>query len=280
MSKRFQQYPKLTTFSIMICTMITGCASQSSSTKKDPDLIAAKEQITRIEEKIIELETRFGALNEKFNLLNSDRPEAVKAESKIETTRVQPPAAKNAVIPHPAKEHSRFADSFHHDEATDRYREAKILFETHKYADAILEFSEFIKNNPRHVLASNAQYHIGICYLQQKEYKIAEEELTRVLIDHPNSNAVPDALASLVTVSDALGKSNKTAYYREKLESFFPNSPQAHALPKSNAPVKVDSAEPEKSAIEKPAMPTPPTAPITEMNSADTHGEKPSVVKP
>jgi TolA-binding protein len=280
MSKRFQQYPKLTTFSLMICTMITGCASQSSSTKKDLDLIAAKEQITRIEEKIIELETRFGALNEKFNLLNSDRPESAKAESKIDVVRVQAPAAKNAAIPHPTKEQTHFADSFHHDEATDRYREAKILFETRKFADAILEFSEFIKNNPRHVLASNAQYQIGICYLQQKEYKIAEEELTRVLIDHPNSNAVPDALAALITVSDALGKSSKTAYYREKLESFFPNSPQAHSVPKSTEASKPVAAESEKSDVEKPALPTPPTAPITEMNSAETNGEKPSVVKP
>ena len=32
--------------------------------------------------------------------------------------------------------------------ATDRFREAKILFDSKKYSDAVLEFSDFVKNEP------------------------------------------------------------------------------------------------------------------------------------
>jgi TolA-binding protein len=256
--------------------MITGCASQSSSMKKDPELIAAKEQISKLEEKIIELETRFGALNEKFNLLNSDKPDASPA-TKTETVKVQPvAAAKNATIPAPATEHGKFADSFHHNEATDRYREAKILFETQKYSDAILEFGEFLKNHPRHALASNAQLHIGLSYFHQKEYKIAEEELTRVLIDHPHSNAIPDTLAALMKTSSELGNPARVAYFREKLNAFFANSPQSQVtIPEQSE--KPSSSE--SKSVEKPSTPQPPTAPVPEMNSADLNGQQPSVVK-
>jgi TolA-binding protein len=279
MSKRIQQYPKLASFSLLICTMITGCASQTSTTKKDSELAAAtKEQLSKIEEKLIDLETRFGALNEKFNLLNSEKPVEVKTETKVEAVKVHAPVAvKNALIAQPVKGHGKFADSFHHDEATDRYREAKILFDTHKYSDAILEFSDFIKNNPRHVLACNAQYHIGLSYLNQKEFKIAEEELTRVLVNHPHSNVVPDTLVALATVSAALGKTAKVSYFREKMNSHFANSPQGKALPEEHEPKEAV----EKTPVEKPQVdtPQPPTAPVPEFKSSETHGEEPSVVK-
>ena len=288
MSRRFRQYPKLASFSFMVCTMITGCASQSSSAKKDPELIATKEQLSKLEEKIIEIETRMGALNEKFNLLHSDRPESA-GDPKLETVKVQPVAAtKNATIPAPAVAHNKFADSFHQNEATDRYREAKILFETAKYSDAILEFGEFLKNHPRHPLASNAQLHIGLSYLQQKEYKIAEEELTRVLLDHPYSNAIPDTLGSLLKAAEAQGNASRVAYFREKLGNFFANAPQSQGSPSVDSVKhestphdsgKHESQKPSGHSTEKPVAPQPPTAPVPEMNSADLHGQQPSVVK-
>ena len=297
--------------SLLVCTMLTACASKSSDTKKDPELIAATEHIAKLEDKIIELETRLTALNDKINLEDGEKP--AKAETPITslpTEKVQPAAAaKNATIPKPvaiAKPHpkpqSKFAESFQQDEATDRYREAKILFESNKPADAILEFSDFVKDNPRHALASNAQYFIGMGYLQQKEYKLAEEELSRVLVNYPHSNAIPDALLALVKVSALLQKSSRVLYFKEKLNSHFANSPQAKMLASANfnssavekaseekTPIEKTSAKPEEKTeekavekapamIEKPRPPAPPTAP-TEMNTSDTNGVEPSVVK-
>jgi len=284
MSKRFQQYPKLISYSLFIGTLGTGCASVSKPAAKAPEKEAsAQEYILKLEEKVMDLETRLNALNEKFNLINGEQPSS-KADAEIEAKtdeKVQPAAAaKVKMIPKPVKPVSKFAESFHQDEATDRYREAKILFDTKKFSDSILEFSEFIKDNPRHLFASNAQYFIGMSYFRQKEYKIAEEELSRVLLNYPHSNAIPDTLLALAKLSGILKKPARVAYYSEKLNSHFANSPQSKQLAMENPPetAPVESAPAEKSAVneekisvEKPVTP--------EMNTSDTQGVEPSVVK-
>ena len=48
--------------------MLAGCASQSSNTQKNPEAIAANEHIAKLEDKVMELETRLTALNDKINL--------------------------------------------------------------------------------------------------------------------------------------------------------------------------------------------------------------------
>lgn len=279
MSKRFQQ-------PLLICTILAGCASPSSAPpKQDSESAIANEHIAKLEDKITELETRLTALNEKINLENGERTFGEKAaialakgmpSTKITTEKVQPSAAaKNAVIPSSSKSQNKFAESFQQDGSTDRYREAKILYESNRPADAVLEFSDFLKDNPRHALASNAQYYIGMGYLQQKEYKLAEEELSRVLINYPHSNAVPDTLLALAKVSDLLQKPARVAYFKEKLHSHFANSPQAKMVASASSQAK--PAE-EKSAIETPHHPEPPTAPVPEMNKTDANGVEPSVV--
>jgi tol-pal system protein YbgF len=261
--------------SLLMCTILAGCASQSSNTHKDSEPAAA-EHIAKLEDKIIDLETRLTALNDKINLEEAEKPaasakpaNAKPVEASLPTEKVQPAAAaKNAVIPRSSKPQSKFAESFQQDDATDRYREAKIIYDSGKYADAILEFSDFVKDNPRHVLASNAQYFIGMSYLQQKEYKIAEEEFSRVLINYPHSNAIPDALLALVKVSDHLQKPARVTYFKEKLNSHFAQSPQAKAV--------AGIHKSEKTEIQKPHAPEPPTAPVPEMEHTD--GVEPSVV--
>jgi TolA-binding protein len=285
MRRRIQKYPKLISLSLIIGMAASGCASFSHSSKNPPNEEITSEKFKAVEKKVIELEERLGALNEKIDLLNEVRPEpSAKTESKPETDlklpeKVQAPAAsKNSAIPKPFKPSSKFAESFHQDEATDRYREAKILFDTKKYSDSILEFSEFIKDHPRHILASNAQYFIGISYLKQNEYTLAEEELNRVLMSYPHSNAIPDTLLALIEVSSHLKKSSRVAYYREKLNSHFPNSPQAKQIPTENtepentitAESNLPKIDEEKISIEKPSTP--------QMNINDSSME-PSVVK-
>lgn len=293
MSRRIQQYPKLISFSLIIGMAGVGCASPTKpSFKSFANDGSPSEHFLTMEEKVLELEVRLNALNEKLDLLSAEHPEPeTKVEAKVEVKpeaekklpekKVDtPPATKNSAIPKPFKPASKFAESFQQDEATDRYREAKILYDTKKYSDSILEFSEFIKDNPRHIFASNAQYFIGMSYLQQKEYTIAEEELNRVLINYPHSNAIPDTLLALVQVSENLKKSSRVTYYREKLTGHFPNSPQAKqlAMEKMEAdPVPVTSettqtrVDEQKISIEKPITP--------QVNVNDAQGLEPSVVK-
>lgn len=259
----------------MVCTMLAGCASDSSS------LHATNEHIAKLEDKVVELETRITALNDKINLEDAEKP-----EQKIPTEKVQPAAAaKNVAIPR-GKSPTKFADSFQQNEAVDRYREAKILFDSNRPADAILEFADFVKDHAQHPLASNAQYYVGMAYLQQKEYKLAEEELSRLLINYPHSNAVPDTILALIKVTTALQKPARTSYYKEKLIGHFGNSPQAKALSekavkaeKAEKVEKSESSSSESTDVEKPRAPEPPTAPVPEMNAADTNGVEPGVVK-
>lgn len=252
MSSRSGRSPKVIYSFSLICTILASCASGTSGSKSDSgtsdDSPSVKEFVVKLEDKIIELETRITALNEKINLEQSASSETrVRSDLKTETRplpeaklvssgtipvqKVQPaPAAKNPLIPNVPKAKNRFAESFQNDEATDRYREAKILFDAHKPADSILEFSDFLKDHPRHVLAGNAQYYIGMGYFLQKEYKLAEEELSRVLINYPYSNAVPDTLVALIQVCEILQKPARVTYFREKLQLHFANSPQAKSI--------------------------------------------------
>ena len=194
----------------------------------------AREQINKLQEKVQDLETRLGALNDKINLENG-MPSAPR--SSLPSEVVTAPAAHGAVIPK-AKTIEKKApavskiknEAFASNESVDRFREAKILFDSKRYSDAVVEFSEFIKNEPDHALAPAAQYYFGMSYYHQKEYKMAEEELSRVLLSYAHSSYIPDTLASLAQVSDVLKKPNRVLYFKEKLQSQFPNSPQAKSL--------------------------------------------------
>ncbi len=227
----------------------------------------------------MDLETRISALNDKINLTQGVPPTPT-GSAPIEV--VSTPAAhaqmipqakaapkslpKKAPVAHLAPPASRKA-SFASDPAIDRFREAKILFDTRRYSDSIVEFSEFIKNEPDHPLAPSAQYHLAMGYLEQKEYKLAEDEFNRVLLSYPHSSHVPDALLALHRVSEALKKPPRALYFKEKLLSQFPNSPQARAF-SSSRPSAVeksgdgfDGAE-EPKLIEKPVTPSAPEPPV------------------
>jgi TolA-binding protein len=217
-------------------------------TPKSDELGMTREQIQKLQEKVQDLEIRLAAMNEKINLENAESP--IKALP-VEVAHV--PAAHSKVIP---QGHSAAKPSFASNEVVDRFREAKILFDSKRYSDAIIEFSDFIKSDPAHPLAASAQYHLGMGYYRQKEFKLAEEELSRGLIAYPHSGHIPDTLLALAEISDALKKESRSQYFREKLLSQFPNSPQARGI---------TSLLPEPQVIERRSdqkVPEVPTAPI------------------
>ena len=230
------------------------------------------DQIAKLQEKIQDLETRLGALNDKINLengvSNSNPTLPVKelpgAPSKpaqaVPTSVVEIPPAHAKVVPTTSVEKKTkvikmSGDNTSHSEAIDRFREAKILYDSKRYSDAVLEFSEFVKNESEHPLASAAQYYVGMSYFNQKEYKLAEEELSRGLLSYPHSSYIPDTLLALSKVSEMLKKPTKVTYYREKLMSHFPNSPQAKKLNSAHVPETA------------PETPEAPEAPAAEMKT-------------
>jgi tol-pal system protein YbgF len=265
---------RLLGFTILLGTASCSHTPKSGQPSTDPD--AARDLILKLQEKIGDLEVRLSALNDKINLENSAKPlpqETVSVASPVMTApapaasktkpvveeRIAPVAATGRSIP----------PAFASDEAIDRFREAKILFDSKRHSDAILEFASFLKNHPDHPLAASAQYHLGMSYFDQKEYKLAEEELSRGLITYPHSSHIPDTLLALGRVSELLNKETRATYYKEKLQSQFPHSPQAKLASRSRVetfdePKVLETRGAEPRGIEAPAAPEVPKASLEE----------------
>lgn len=253
----------------------------------------SKAILSKLQDRVQDLETRLSALNDKINLENGVQAAATSnekpveklaeksaeksteksteklsqtfTEKKLPTKTVQAPPAHAKVIPVKTP-------AFASNESVDRFREAKILYDTKKYPDAVLEFSEFVKSEPDHSLAPAAQYYLGMSYYHQKEYKLAEEEFSRGLLSYAHSSYIPDTLLALSQVSEKLNKPTKVTYFRAKLLSHFPNSPQAKTIdlkpldmPPEMEEKSSEMNEGEASVIEKPK---PPTAPTVKTESA------------
>lgn len=273
----------------ILCFLICGTAflglgacshtPKSGLTSSESD--AARDHILKLQEKIQDLEIRLTALNDKINLENSAKP--LSKESLLSgSTEAQPSSAPVVTAPAPALAKTstipeekitpaaatgkNIPPAFASDESIDRFREAKILFDTKRYPDAILEFSAFIKNSPDHPLAASAQYHLGMSYLNQKEYKIAEEELNRGMISYPHSSHIPDTLLALSETSRLLNKETKSTYYKEKLRSQFSNSPQANSIVAQKPETFEEPRVIQSSAPEAPSAPEEPKAPLESGN--------------
>ncbi|HJZ86798.1 MAG TPA: tol-pal system protein YbgF [Polyangia bacterium] len=74
------------------------------------------------------------------------------------------------------------------------YNASVDLLKHGQHAEAIAGFEKFIRSYPSHDYADNAQYWLGECYYDQKDYKTALREFRRVVQRYPSGNKVPDAL--------------------------------------------------------------------------------------
>ncbi len=225
--------------------LLFGCSHGATHPESKGETEVARDHILKLEEKVADLETRLTALNEKILLESSARPgtpppPATAPVPALPTEAISAPAVESRAIPKPK---ASMAPSFSSNESIDRFREAKILFDSKRYPDAILEFSDFVKNEPDHALAPAAQYYLGMSYFQQREFKLAEEELNRGMLAYPHSSHIPDTLLALMKVSGELKNAANVTYYREKLLSGFPNSPQAAGIPAPVAPEPAKETE-------------------------------------
>jgi len=173
-----------------------------------------------------------------------------------------------SVLAHPAKIRGEKVPSgtgFMNDETIQKFRDAMILFEAEKYSEAILQFTNFLREYADHSLAGVAQFHIGECYYKQKEYKLAAEEYRRVLVSYDRSSYVSDSLLRLAEVEERLNQKDSAEKNRQLLSSLFPHSPAAVAVAATShvgpQPQQADfQSESEQPAAEVPP-PTAPTAP-------------------
>jgi tol-pal system protein YbgF len=91
-----------------------------------------------------------------------------------------------------------------------------------KHAEAVTGFREFLKLHASHDFADNAQYWLGECFYDQKDYPTAVREFRRVLEKYPQGNKVPDALLKVGFCHLALGSTDVGRQTLERLVREFP----------------------------------------------------------
>jgi len=94
------------------------------------------------------------------------------------------------------------------DESTilNKYRAAYDLYKQGSTYQAQAAFEAFVLAYPRHPYADNAQYWIGECFYDRREYERARVEFLRVINEHPNGNKVPDAMVKVGLCEQRLGR--------------------------------------------------------------------------
>ena len=72
-----------------------------------------------------------------------------------------------------------------------RSRYAKELYDSGSYGQAIVEYSDILKNYPDQ--ANEAKYWIGMCWYKLKEYSLSYKILSQYIKDDPGSSNIPTA---------------------------------------------------------------------------------------
>lgn len=91
------------------------------------------------------------------------------------------------------------------------------------YEIAIQEFQQFIKDNPKSELVSDAQYWIGDCYYKLNNYKKALDILNMFTTTYPNTKFTPSAFLKIALCYNKL---NYTSEYKDTLQTIVQKYPK------------------------------------------------------
>lgn len=111
--------------------------------------------------------------------------------------------------------------------AADLYRRAFGAFREGKYGPAILDFEEFLRRNPDHEYADNAQYWIGESYFTQNQYEQAVVEYERLLSRYPQRGRVPDALVKIALSYEKMGDPKRGRAFLDRVVAEYPETESA-----------------------------------------------------
>lgn len=111
--------------------------------------------------------------------------------------------------------------------ANDAYRRALQSYRDGQSDQAIQQFREYLRGNPKSDLADNAQYWIGECYYSKRDYNRSIIELNEVLLKYPQGDQVPGALLALATSFANSGDKIDAKLILQKLISDHPKSEEA-----------------------------------------------------
>ena len=107
-------------------------------------------------------------------------------------------------------------------EAFRLYRRSYEALRLGKHDEAADGFREFLRRYTAHDLADNAQYWLGECYYDVKDFTSAVREFRRVVERFPHGNKVPDALLKVGYSYLALGSVDAGKQTLEQLVRSYP----------------------------------------------------------
>lgn len=229
--------------------MATGCASRA-------DLERVRRDQQEMRARLADVQVALDSVNRRLDTMRSSvedrggsrQSDTVKAlEARIATLEARGPAATTppagtepGVAPTPAE---RPASTVPHTEAAtialrredrqpptpgnDLYRRALQSYRDGQPDQAIQQFREFVRSNPKSDLADNAQYWIGESYYSKNDYNRAIIELNEVLLKYPQGDQVPGALLALATSFANSGDKIDAKLILQKLVSDHPRSEEA-----------------------------------------------------
>ncbi|MGE0615103.1 MAG: tol-pal system YbgF family protein [Bacteriovoracia bacterium] len=223
--------------------------------------------VATLEKKLGEAEQKMGMMNDKINAANATQAIALKKQTgKIKTSpiSVHPADAQGEAV-----EADTLADDpeaeYARDASIQKFRDAMVLFDGGKYAESVLQFSNFLQNQPDHVLAGAAQYHVGEAYFKQREFRLALDEYQRVIVSYDRSSYTPEALRRMAECEDQLNRPKVAARHRQQLLALFPQSPAA-------AGIRVDTpSAPAMAARPTQGVATPASEEVPAVEAAPVH---------
>ncbi len=227
----------IVTRKILLSSVAAGLALSGCSTGiKREEHEKTQAQINDLQASIASMTKRLEAMDNQLSGLN-DALIATRHRLESSSSSASSSTPLAGVLPHPSAKAGTEVDpesapldpeaGFVNDSATRAYKQGLVFLQSRSYSEAILAFSSFLERYADHPLAGSAQYYIGESYFQQKEYKLAAQELERVLTSYDRSPHVPQALRLLAEVEETLGRTDSATKHRQLLATVFPQSPAA-----------------------------------------------------
>ena len=115
------------------------------------------------------------------------------------------------------------------------YDAAYALVKAKKWTKALDAFAGFVVRFPDHPYVANAMYWRGECYSSLAQYGAAVDQLEGLLVSHPASAKVPDALLALGLAQRKLGSIEKSKATFARLRKEHPSSEAAKKIPPEDA---------------------------------------------
>jgi tol-pal system protein YbgF len=112
------------------------------------------------------------------------------------------------------------------------YEAAVNLYKSEKYEAAQKMFAQFVSLYPKNEKAGSAQFWIGECLFQRKQYGKAILEYQKVVEKYSKSTKVPDALLKQGLAFKYLGDKTSAKILLEKVRDSYPKTSQANVAQK------------------------------------------------